>query len=59
MNNHRRVQPDSQTPPLETAGRLEVVASAHSPSGDVLVRDLLVAGGLRGLTPAEMFEGAA
>lgn len=42
----------------ETAGRREAAAFARS-LGDVPVRDLLVAGGLLGFTPAEMFEGAA
>ncbi len=43
----------------ETAGHPEAVALVRSLGGDVPVRDLLVAGGFRGFTPDEMFEGAA
>ena len=43
----------------ETAGHPEAVALVRYLGGDVPVRDLLVAGGFRGFTPAQMFPERA
>ncbi len=54
MDKHRR---DSNTPP-EAAGPGEAAAFAEARMG-FAVRDLVVAGGLRGFTPEQMFPERA
>lgn len=49
---------DKATKTSQAAGHRE--ADAHAfPKGDTAVRELLVAGGLRGFSPAEMFPEQA
>ena len=59
MNQRRAAGQALPQTSQETAGHPEAVALVRSLGGDVPARDLLVAGGFRGFTPAEMFEGAA
>lgn len=56
MNQRRGPQEGSQT--SQAAGHREADAPIR-PSGDVSVRELLVAGGLRGFTPHDMFPEVA
>lgn len=58
MTQRREAREALRKTSQETAGRLEVAAFARS-LGDVPVRDLLVAGGLRGFTPDELLQGVA
>lgn len=58
VNNDRRGETASPTNFDQAAGHPEV-ATPNVSNGDATVRDLLVAGGLRGLTVAQMFPGRA
>ena len=58
MSNQRRGPAASPLTSQETPGRLGVAAPARH-DGDVLVRDLVAAGGLRGLTPTDLFPERA
>ena len=56
MTQRRGPREGTQSP--QAAGHRE--ADVHAfPKGDPAVRELLVAGGLRGFTPAEMFPERA
>ena len=58
VSNKRRGAAASQTISQETPGRLGVAAPAV-PHREMLVRDLVVAGGLRGFSPADLFPERA
>lgn len=54
MDFQRRVAAEA-TSNHETAGRQMAAEQLRAQMGDVAVRELLVAGGLRGFTPKELF----
>lgn len=54
----RRRPTEADDVSLSTAGRREASALTI-PVGDVSVRELLVAGGLRGFSPSDLIKGAA
>lgn len=58
VSNDRRGETASPTTLDQAACRPEI-ATLNVPNEDVMVRDLLVSGGLRGLTVAQMFPERA
>lgn len=55
MTQRRGPQEAPSPIPHEATGHREAHASTRPIEGDVSVRELLVAGGLRGFTPKELF----